>query len=77
MNETAAYIQENLPVGKKIILTGAMIPIAGFASSDAGFNLGFAIGSINSVDDGVYVAMNGGIFAPNQVSKNTNKLRFE
>ena len=77
MRETAEYIKKHIDGDKKIILTGAMIPITGFASSDAGFNLGYAIGSFDSLQPGVYLSMNGGIFEPSEVTKNSDIFRFE
>ena len=77
MRESAEYIEKHLVRDKKVILTGAMIPITGFASSDAGFNLGFAIGSFDSLDVGVYLSMNGGVFKPTEVTKNSDIFRFE
>ena len=77
MRESAEYIEEHLTGDKKVILTGAMIPITGFASSDAGFNLGFAVGSFSSLSSGVYLSMNGGIFKPTEVTKNSDIFRFE
>ena len=62
---------------KKIIITGAMVPIVGFSISDAGFNLGYSIASFNSIPYGVYICMNGGIFKTNEVEKNIELLRFE
>lgn len=54
-----------------------MIPIVGFAVSDGGFNLGFAIASFASLESGVYLSMNGGIFKPSDVAKNEALFRFE
>ena len=62
--------------GKVIVLTGAMEP-AGFKNSDAVFNVGCAIGALQSVAEGVYIAMNGRIYHPNQVRKNRDAGRFE
>lgn len=77
MRESAEYIQSNIKQNATVILTGSMIPITGFASSDAGFNLGFAIGSLMSLEPGVYLAMNGGVFKHSEVSKSIDNLRFE
>ncbi len=77
MSETAKFLDEQSITGKKVILTGSMIPISGFSTSDAGFNLGFVIGSFASTDPGVYISMNGGIFTASEVEKNTDLLRFE
>jgi L-asparaginase len=62
--------------GKCIVLTGAMEP-AHFRSSDAVFNIGVAIGALNSLTDGVYIAMNGRIFDPNRCRKNRARHMFE
>ena len=80
MKNTAKFlegllIKEN--INKKIIITGAMIPIVGFSISDASFNLGYSLASFNSVSSGVYICMNGGIFKADEVEKNTELFRFE
>ena len=61
---------------KTVILTGAMIPYE-IAHSDALFNLGFAIGVAQTLPSGVYVAMNGRVFAWDKVSKNRSAGVFE
>lgn len=77
MVETAKFLLKNGVSNKKIILTGSMIPITGFTTSDAGFNLGFAIGSFAVVKPGVYLSMNGGVFTPDEIEKNLELFRFE
>lgn len=77
MRDTAEFLEQQNIEGKKIILTGSIIPITGFTTSDAGFNLGFAISSFASIQSGVYLSMNGGIFSSHQVEKNTELFRFE
>jgi L-asparaginase len=62
--------------GKVIVLTGAMEP-AHFKSSDAVFNIGVAIGALNVLPEGVYLAMNGRIFDPNRCRKNRSRHMFE
>ena len=61
---------------KTIVLTGAMQP-ARMRQSDAPFNLGFAIGALQCLESGVYIAMNGQIFNANNVQKNRHMSRFE
>ena len=61
--------------GKTIVLTGAMQP-AGFKTSDAEFNLGVAIGAVQALPPGVYIAMNGQIFDPAHVRKDRDRKRF-
>ena len=68
MPQTAAVLgAANL--GKTIVLTGAMIPYQ-IANSDALFNLGFACGVAQTLPAGVYVGMNGQVFAWDNVTKN-------
>lgn len=68
MPQTAAVLgAANL--GRTIILTGAMIPYE-IANSDALFNLGFACGVAQTLPAGVYVGMNGQVFAWDNVTKN-------
>ncbi len=62
--DTARFIQENLTtVDKKIILTGSMIPLDGYYHSDGHFNLGFALGRIEEVGEGVWVCIKGKCYA--------------
>jgi len=60
---------------KKIILTGAFTPEK-FKDSDADFNVGCAIGAIEYVPLGVYVAMNGKVFKHNEVKRNLKTGQF-
>ncbi|MFP7723507.1 asparaginase domain-containing protein [Lysobacter sp. A3-1-A15] len=62
--------------GKTIVLTGALNP-ARFRGSDAEFNIGTAVGAVQSLPAGVYIAMNGRIWDPARVRKNVDANRFE
>jgi L-asparaginase len=62
--------------GKTIVLTGALEP-ALFTTSDAVFNIGCALGAVQSLQHGVYIAMNGRLFPADNVRKNLKKNRFE
>jgi L-asparaginase len=72
---TTAGALRDIP-GKRIVLTGALQPAA-FAQSDAIFNIGCAIGAVQSKPPGVYIAMNGEVFDAGQVRKNVAANRFE
>ena len=61
---------------KTIVLTGALAP-ARFRVTDAIFNLGLALGAVQSLPPGVYLAMNGTIFPAGKVRKNREAGRFE
>ena len=74
MVKTAGWL-DNIK-GKKIILTGALQPAA-FSENDAVFNIGCAIGALQAIPDGVYIAMNGQIFRADKVIKNRSKNRFQ
>ena len=62
--------------GKVIVLTGALNP-ARFRGSDAEFNIGTAVGAVQSLPEGVYIAMNGRVWDPAKVRKNVAANRFE
>jgi L-asparaginase len=68
MRETAVVLGA-AALDKTIVLTGAMIPYE-IANSDALFNFGFASGVAQTLPPGVYVAMNGQVFAWDNVTKN-------
>lgn len=61
---------------KTIVLTGSLSP-ARFQNSDAVFNVGCAVGAVQSLPHGVYVVMNGRVFAADRVRKNREANRFE
>ena len=61
---------------KRIVLTGSLSP-ARFKSTDAIFNVGLAVGAVQTVQPGVYVAMSGQIFEAGDVRKNRAENRFE
>jgi L-asparaginase len=61
---------------KTIVLTGALNP-ARFRGSDAEFNVGCAVGAVQSLAPGVYIAMNGRVWDPRKVRKNVAANRFE
>ncbi len=62
--------------GKVIVITGALSP-ARFRITDAVFNLGLALGAVQSREAGVYIAMSGEIFEAGKVRKNRAKGKFE
>ncbi|RXD33537.1 asparaginase [Xanthomonas perforans] len=61
---------------KTIVMTGALNP-ARFRGSDAEFNIGCAVGAVQSLPSGVYIAMNGRIWNPQKGRKNVAANRFE
>ena len=75
MQETAEVLGR-AGLQKSIVLTGAMVPYE-IAGSDALFNLGFAIAAAQLLPPGVRVAMNGQVFAWNEVRKNRAAGVFE
>lgn len=72
---TAKILSEKIS-GKTIVLTGAMVPYK-FGSSDGLFNLGSALAFVQTLPQGVYVAMNGKVFSGNNVRKNKDTGQFE
>ena len=74
MTATAAKL-EGLK-DKVIVFTGSMQP-ARFRNSDAVFNLGCAVGALQVLPPGVYIAMNGVVAPAGSVKKNRAASRFE
>jgi L-asparaginase len=62
--------------GKTIVLTGAMQPSA-FKQTDAAFNVGCAFIGVQTLPEGVYIAMNGRLLDPQEARKNVDLDRFE
>jgi L-asparaginase len=75
MVETAKVLGQ-AKLNKTIILTGALIPYK-FGSSDGLFNLGCAVGFVQALPAGVYIAMNGRFFNWDNVVKNRVLGQFE
>ncbi len=75
LRETAEVIG-HAKLGKTIVLTGAMVPYR-IDGSDAQFNLGFACAAAMLCAPGVYIAMNGQVFAWHAVRKNRAAGIFE
>lgn len=75
MEDTAKYIGK-LNLNKTIVLVGSFI-LGSSADTDAPFNLGYAISSLQLLKPDVYIAMNGQIFLWNNVSKNLETNKFE
>lgn len=74
MIETAKVLQR--VTGKVVVVTGSLSP-ARFKNSDAVFNVASAVAAVQCLPPGVYLAMNGRIFTPDNVRKNRDENRFE
>ncbi|MEO0576386.1 MAG: asparaginase domain-containing protein [Pseudomonadota bacterium] len=61
---------------KVIVLTGSLTP-ARFHTTDAMFNIGLAVGAVQSKPAGVYIAMSGQVFDAGSVRKNRERNCFE
>jgi len=73
MAKTAEALQD---IGDKtVVLTGAMQP-ARLRSTDAIFNVGFAIAAARMQSPGVYIAMNGRVFDGGSVRKDRGAGQF-
>ena len=70
-----ARVQAGIP-DKTIVLTGSMQP-ARFRVTDASFNVGCALGALQVLPPGVYLAMNGRIWRPENLRKNAARHCFE
>lgn len=78
MVKTAELLKASCPEDDKhvFVFTGAMIPYA-LEDSDAVFNLGCAMTSVQLLDPGVYIVMGGQVFRSGEVRKNREKGVFE
>jgi L-asparaginase len=61
---------------KTVVLVGAMQP-ARIIASDAVYNIGFACAACQLLPPGVYIAMNGEIFNPEDVAKDRSTMSFK
>jgi len=71
-----AGVIANCVSNKTIVITGAMIPYK-FGSSDGMFNLGSALAFAQTLEPGVYIAMNGRYFSHDNCRKNKETGEFE
>ena len=76
MIETAKFLMSRTDPSKTIVITGAMVPYS-LKNSDAFFNLGSAFMSLQSLNTGIWIVMNGRCFKPNEVIKNKNLGIFQ
>lgn len=67
---------DRLLVSSRPAQPGASNP-ARFRGLDAEFNIGTAVGAVQFLPPGVYIAMNGRIWDPFMVRKNVDANRFE
>ncbi len=74
MPETAAAL--NGLDDRVIVLTGALTP-ARFRTTDAVFNVGMAVATVQVAKPGVYISMSGQVFDAGAVRKNRAENRFE
>lgn len=74
MPETASVLSDL--EGRTIVLTGALTP-ARFKTTDAVFNVGMAVATVQVAKPGVYIAMSGQVFEAGAVRKNRAENRFE
>jgi L-asparaginase len=74
MPDTAAVLSDL--EGRTIVLTGALTP-ARFRTTDAVFNVGMAVATVQVAKPGVYISMSGQVFEAGAVRKNRAENRFE
>jgi L-asparaginase len=76
MSETAEYLLQykNMLENKTIIFVGSFV--LGLINSDGPFNLGFAIKALIDEKPGIYIAMNGHVFAAGTTYKDETQNKF-
>lgn len=70
MVETARYLESNLN-NKSIVLVGSSKPEI-FKNSDADFNVGAAIATLDMINNSIKIVMHGKSYDPNKVVKKEN-----
>lgn len=75
MEDTAQYLGQ-LNLNKTIVLVGSLV-LGTSKNTDAAFNIGYAISSVQFLKPDVYVAMNGEVFHWSDVTKNLVTNEFE
>jgi L-asparaginase len=60
---------------RTVVLTGSLAP-ARFARTDAVFNVGMAFAAVQVLPAGIYIVMNGRVFAADHVRKDTTRNVF-
>jgi len=73
MGETASFLET--VSDKTIVITGAMRPER-FSNSDADLNLGMAIASVQSLEEGVYICMNGNVIRSTELDRNMDTGQY-
>ena len=76
LSATAKSLKSRCCIDKTVVFIGAMQPRK-MRDSDAQFNVGYGIAAAQLLSPGVYIAMNGCIFDPDETVKNRGKGRFE
>ena len=74
MPETASVLSDLKD--RTIVITGALTP-ARFRTTDAVFNVGMAVATVQVAKPGVYISMSGQVFEAGTVRKNRSENRFE
>ncbi|MEO1628863.1 MAG: asparaginase domain-containing protein, partial [Bacteroidota bacterium] len=72
--ETAQYLSVHLDQ-QVVVLTGAMRPER-FSNSDASINLGLAIGAVQLLPKGVYIAMHGVVRTAQEARRDSESGQF-
>lgn len=75
MEDTAKFLAK-LSLKKTIVLVGSFI-LGSSSETDAPFNLGYAVSSLQHLKPDVYIAMNGQVFNWKNVTKNLRTNKFE
>ena len=75
MIETAKFLGQ-LDIDKVIVMVGSFI-LGTKNNTDAPFNLGYALCALQTLDKGVYIAMNGNMISWENVFKNSSTGQFE
>lgn len=75
--DTVQYLHEKLQKkDKTIVFTGASAPLKDFATSDAAFNLGYAIAKVQELPAGMYFCLSGKTISFDEMQKQLKEGKF-
>lgn len=74
MIETGQFLAKTIN-DKVVVITGGMLPER-FSNSDSSINLGSAIGAVNNLEKGIYIAMHGIVKSANKIKRDQLTGKF-
>lgn len=75
--DTIQYLQQKLGnKDKTIVFTGSSTPLKDFSNTDAGFNLGYAVGKVQELPAGIYYCSSGKTLTAGEMTEQLLEGKF-